>query len=155
MCAYNPKEIDAYNVRMATTTSRMNVSTYFKETGRLFFAPKEPTAAAEYLEFMDYMSTINETMFDICVDQDAFYKYNVIKANDNIEDLLLEYKEGIDYKIVDGRYITKPCVFKMCLLQSFYSRKYSNYYLQIEAVYWYYNKYEKIYMNNLLGYKVE
>jgi hypothetical protein len=124
----------------------------------------------EQLDFMDYFLSLVDTSSDFCVSHDELVKYGVIKRSTDATHILRllqkthNFIEGIDYIVntaitsngnMKSIYMMKPYAFKVCLIRSKNTNRYMRYYLQLEDVYRYYQKYEKLYMNHVLNDKNE
>jgi hypothetical protein len=118
-------------------------------------------------EFIDYFVRLVKTPFDFCVSHDEFQKYGVVNQTKHVVDLLMtanDFVEGVDFiiqtKIVNkGKrgqkekltYLMRPKVFKACLIRSKNTKRYLNYYLQLEDILVFYQDYQERYQANVLN----
>ena len=108
------------------------------------------------VSFIDQFLSMVESN-DFCIHHDMLYMYGVLSdcTTYDVKRLLEQYQfeEGEDY-IVNrniaaahqggsiNNYFLKPDTFKMCLIRSLKTRKYARYYLFLEEVIYWFNKFQ-------------
>ena len=108
------------------------------------------------VSFIDQFLSMVESD-DFCIHHDMLYMYGVLSdcTTYDVKRLLEQYQfeEGEDY-IVNrniaaahqggsiNNYFLKPDTFKMCLIRSLKTRKYARYYLFLEEVIYWFNKFQ-------------
>jgi predicted nuclease with TOPRIM domain len=154
-------QLQAFALKTAETLTNYTVNDFFNAVVQHFL----PTMDLEFTTYFVYLITHNE---ECCVDHSKLVEYGVITDNDSakIKRKLdsLKCVDGIDYTISTDQvlmpqggskskntYNLTPRAFKMCLMRSKNTTKYSEYYLLLEQIQYYYNMYQLKYKDILLS----
>ena len=154
-------QLQAFALKTAESLTNYTVNDFFNAVVQHFL----PTMDLEFTTYFVYLITHNE---ECCVDHSKLVEYGVITDNNSahIKRKLDTFKcvDGIDYTISTDQvlisnggskskntYNLTPRAFKLCLMRSKNTTKYSEYYLLLEQIQYYYNMYQLKYKDILLS----
>lgn len=105
------------------------------------------------LKCISYLEKLITRVGDFCVDGDELINFGAIKRHNNIKNILKNFKNGVDYCIINNentknnikhKYILKPDTFKQCLMIGGNNNIYCKLYTFIEFDIYHYACYKKL-----------
>ena len=155
--------ITEFNTNLSNKLIKYDLSIYFNTIHSKFYKNVD-------ISFMDYFLSLIHKKNEFCVDhnklqeygvlnnidtsrviKDCLAKFNLIENEDYlVENVLLQLPSGTKYS---KEYKLTPYAFKLCLIRAKNSKKYANYYLMLEEIFYYYreyqNQFQQVIINNI------
>ena len=159
--------IQEYNNELINSLTKLDLIEYFNYIHSNFYNNID-------ISFMEYFLSLVNKDNEFCVDGEKIIEYGVITTDNKSNDVLKCLKrnkliENEDYRLrqlaqqsnssrgikYKKKYKLTPWAFKMCLIRSYNTNIYANYYLVLETVFKNFNDYQLRYQNKLLSNKDE
>lgn len=155
--------IEEFNTNLANKLIKYDLNVYFNTVHYKYYSNVD-------ISFMDYFLSLIPKKNEFYVDHIKLQEYGVINTNNKSSDILralnqFNLEEGIDYQVRNvaqrlpsgtkyaKKYKLTPYAFKLCLIRAKNSKKYANYYLMLEEIFYYYKEYQnqfhQVIINNI------
>lgn len=157
--------IEEYNQDSAERLIKYTLDDYFKYIHSKYFKHIN-------IDFMSYFLSLVPRKNEFCVEHIKLQEYNVLNniKSCNIKDCLQKFNliENVHYLLLNVQqqdlsnkhgghnkkdYLLTPHAFKLCLMRAKNSFEYSNYYILLEQIHYYYKDYEMRYYIRLVSIK--
>ena len=157
--------IEEFNTNLANKLIKYDLNVYFNTIHSKYYKNVD-------ISFMDYFLSLIPKKNEFCVDHIKLQEYGVINNIDTSSKILrsleqFNLEENVDYLLSNvgqqsetsrgikyaKEYKLTPYAFKMCLIRAKNSKAYTNYYLMLEEIFYYYKEYQTLYQNQLLHMK--
>lgn len=158
--------ITEFNTYLSDKLRNVKLNEYFTLIQSQFYSNLD-------ISFMDYFLELIPKKNEFCVDHIKLQEYGVLnnintsaKIKRTLEETLILI-ENEDYLVSNvgqqlpsgtkysKEYKLTPKAFKLCLIRAKNSKKYANYYLMLEEIFYYYQEYQIMYQKVLLSGKDE